>query len=510
MSTADDQAVAAPPDHGSAEHHPMHARRWAVLAIIALAQLMVVLDATIVNIALPTAQADLQFSDDTRQWVVTAYALAFGSLLLLGGRLGDVYGRKRVFLAGLGGFAVASAIGGMAGNIEVLIAARALQGAFGALLAPAALSLLTTTFVDPAERAKAFGIYGAIAGGGGAVGLLLGGVLTEYLSWRWCLYVNLIFAAIAIPAAARLLIDAPTGANRKLDLPGVTTSVLGLFLVVFGLAKAETEGWESAATIVPLVAGVLVLAVFVALQRRTHDPLLPLSVVTDRLRGGAFLAVGIAGAGMFAVFLFLTYFLQQNLAMSPVESGVAFLPMIGFVIITATMATAILVPRIGPKPLVAAGMLLSTGAMVGLAQLSVTATYAGTVLPAIIVAGMGMGLIMAPSMAAATQGVDGGHAGVASATVNTSQQIGGSIGTALLSSLAASAVSDSVKSALVASPELAGKPTQAVIAAAQVDGYTTAFWWAAAIFAIGTIVTVVVMPSGVQETDPAAGPVFAH
>jgi EmrB/QacA subfamily drug resistance transporter len=496
----------APPDGATAhQHHPMHARRWAVLAVIALAQLMVVLDATIVNIALPTAQADLGFSDDTRQWVVTGYALAFGSLLFVGGRLGDLYGRKRVFLAGLAGFAGASALGGMAQSIEVLIGARALQGAFGALLAPAALSLLTTTFIDPDERAKAFGIFGAIAGGGGAIGLLLGGVLTEYLSWRWCLYVNLIFAAIAIVGAARLLVDAPTpGVSRSLDLPGVFTSTLGLFLIVFGLAKAETAGWEAAVTIAPLVIGVLTLCVFVALQRRTDDPLLPLGVVTDRLRGGSFLAVGISGAGMFAVFLFLTYFLQQNLGMSPVESGVAFLPMIVGVVITASMATAVLVPRIGPKPLVTLGMLISAGAMVGLAQLTVTSTYAGTVLPAIIFAGIGMGLIMAPSMASATQGVDAAHAGVASATVNTSQQIGGSIGTALLSSLAASAVTSSVQSAGVPNP------TPAILAAAQVEGYTTAFWWAGGIFLLGALVAGFVMPSGVPETDPNAGPVFAH
>lgn len=483
---------------------PMHARRWAVLAVIALAQLMVVLDATIVNIALPTAQADLGFSDDTRQWVITAYALAFGSLLLLGGRLGDVYGRKRVFLAGLGGFAVASAIGGLAGSIEVLIGARALQGAFGALLAPAALSLLTTTFTDAQERAKAFGIFGAIAGGGGAVGLLLGGVLTEYLSWRWCLYVNLIFAAIAIPAALRLIVDTPVTATRRLDLPGVATSVLGLFLVVFGLAKAETAGWAAAVTIAPLVLGVVVLGAFVWLQRRTEDPLLPMSVVTDRLRGGSFLSVGIAGAGMFAVFLFLTYFLQQNLRMSPVESGAAFLPMIGFVIVSATLATAVLVPRIGPRPLVTVGMVISAVAMAGLAQLSVGSTYAGTVLPAIMLAGAGIGMVIAPSMAGATQGVGDAHAGVASATVNTSQQIGGSIGTALLSSLAASAVTDSIQAAGVPNP------TPAIIAAAQIEGYTTAFWWAAGIFAIGALIAGFVMPRGVPVHEPGAAPAFAH
>lgn len=504
------------PDHlrraNAAHHERTHRLRWAILAIIGLAQLMVVLDATIVNIALPTAQADLGFSDDTRQWVITAYALAFGSLLLLGGRLGDVFGRKRVFVAGLGGFAVASALGGLAQNIELLIAARALQGVFGALLAPAALSLLTTTFTDPGERAKAFGIYGAIAGGGGAIGLLLGGVLTEYLSWRWCLYVNLIFAAVAIAGALPLLRDAPVTGRRKLDMPGVLSSTLGLFLIVFGLAKAETAGWEAAITIAPLAIGTLVLAGFVALQRRTVDPLLPLSVVTDRLRGGSFLAVGIAGAGMFAVFLFLTYFLQLNLNMSPVTSGAAFLPMIVAVVLTASIATAVFVPRVGPRPLVTLGMLIAAGAMFGLAQLEVDSTYATGVLPSLIGTGLGVGLVMAPSMAGATQGVGGNHAGVASATVNTAQQIGGSIGTALLSSLAASAVSDSVRTALVAQPALQGKATPAILAAAQVEGYTTAFLWATAIFLLGAVVAAVVMPRGVPEQDPstAGQPVFAH
>jgi EmrB/QacA subfamily drug resistance transporter len=498
------------PHHHQHQHHPMHARRWAILAIIGIAQLMVVLDATIVNIALPTAQHELGFSDDSRQWIVTAYALAFGSLLLLGGRLGDLYGRKRVFITGLSGFAIASAIGGAAQSVEMLIAARALQGVFGALLAPAALSLLTTTFVDPDERAKAFGVFGAIAGGGGAIGLLLGGALTEYLSWRWCLYVNLAFAAIAIIGGARLLVDRERDAARGIDLPGVATSTVGLFLIVFGLAKAETAGWGAAITIAPLVIGTAVLAVFVVLQQRSSDPLLPLSVVRDRLRGGSFLAVGISGAGIFAVFLFLTYYLQQSLQMSPITSGVAFLPMIVTLVICASTATAVIAPRIGPRALVTLGMLIGAGGMFLLAQLDTSSTYASDVLPALIAMGAGMGLIFAPSMSGATLGVDAGHAGVASATVNTSQQIGGSIGTALLSSLAATSVSDSVSAALASHPELAGKPTQAILAAAQIDGYTTAFSWAAGIFLIGAIITAVVMPGGVPEVDPDAGPVFAH
>ena len=285
-------------------------RRWWILAILGVAQLMVVLDATIVNIALPSAQEALGFSDDSRQWIVTAYALAFGALLLIGGRLGDLFGRKRTLVAGLVGFAAASAIGGAADSFGVLVAARSAQGAFSALLAPAALSLLTTTFSDPRERGRAFGIYGAIAGGGGAIGLLLGGVLTEHMSWRWTLYVNLLFAIPAALGALALLARQARDARPHIDVPGTLTATGGLFALVYGFAQAETHGWGSATTLGFLAGGVALLAAFVAIERRAAHPLLPLRVVLDRNRGGAYLATGIAGAGMFGVFLFLTYYLQ--------------------------------------------------------------------------------------------------------------------------------------------------------------------------------------------------------
>ncbi|MBJ7472541.1 MAG: MFS transporter [Solirubrobacteraceae bacterium] len=463
---------------------------------------MVVLDATIVNIALPSAQADLGFSDENRQWIVTSYALAFGSLLLLGGKIGDLIGRKRVFIVGLIGFAVASAIGGAAGTFEMLVASRALQGVFGALLAPAALSLLTTTFTDPQERAKAFGIFGAIAGGGGAVGLLLGGVLTEYLSWRWCLYVNLAFAGVAALGAARLLVDAPRARPRPvLDLPGAVAASVGLFLLVFGFSRAETDGWEAAITIGSLAGALVALAAFVQIQRVSKHPLLPLSIVLDRARGGSYLAVGLSGAGMFAVFLFLTYYLQQSLGMSPIQTGVAFLPMIACLVVAAAVSTTQLLPRFGPRPLVTAGMLLGAGAMLALSGLTVDSTYAGHVLPALLPMGLGMGLIIAPSMQTATLGVPHADAGVASATVNTSQQVGGSIGTALLSTLAASAVTASAS----------GKaPSPQVLAVAAVDGYTTAFAWAAGIFLFGAVVCGALLPSGATEHEPGAAPAMAH
>jgi EmrB/QacA subfamily drug resistance transporter len=476
-------------------------RRWWILAILGVAQLMVVLDATIVNIALPSAQEALDFSDDARQWIVTAYALAFGALLLIGGRLGDLFGRKRTLIAGLIGFAAASAIGGAADSFGVLVAARAAQGAFGALLAPAALSLLTTTFTDPSERGKAFGIYGAIAGGGGALGLLLGGVLTEHLSWRWTLYVNLLFAIPAALGALALLARQARDARPHIDVPGTLTATGGLFALVYGFAQAETHGWGSATTLGFLAGGVALLAAFVAIERRAAHPLLPLRVVLDRNRGGSYLATGIAGAGMFGVFLFLTYYLQQTLGYSPIETGFAFLPMLGAVMLTATMSTAALLPRVGPRPLVTLGMLFAAGGMVLLAQLAVDSTYAAHVLPGLLLSGVGIGLVMAPAMSTATLGVDEHDAGVASATVNTMQQIGGSLGTALLSTLSASAVSS----------YMAGKATTADVAAqAAVHGYTTAFWWAAAIFAAGALVSGLLLRTGAPQVAPGAQPVLAH
>jgi EmrB/QacA subfamily drug resistance transporter len=322
-----------------AHANPHHARRWLILFVIAIAQLMVVLDATVVNIALPSAQKALNFSDDQRQWIVTAYALAFGSLLLLGGRIGDLFGRKLTFVVGLGGFAGASALGGFAGSFEVLVAARALQGVFGALLAPAALSVLTTTFTEPDERGKAFGIFGAVAVGGAAIGLILGGLLTQYLNWRWCLYVNLAFAVPAALAAMTLLHNEVAERKPRLDIPGAITATAGLFALVYGLANAQTHSWGDATTVGMLVAGVALLAGFVVIQRRSRHPLLPLRVVLDRDRGGSFLAMALSGAGVFGVFLFLTYYMQQTLGFSPVKTGLAFLPMTFAIVVSATSAS---------------------------------------------------------------------------------------------------------------------------------------------------------------------------
>jgi EmrB/QacA subfamily drug resistance transporter len=484
--------------------NPHHARRWLILFVIAIAQLMVVLDATVVNIALPSAQRALAFSNDQRQWIITAYALAFGSLLLLGGRIGDLFGRKRAFAIGLMGFAGASALGGFAQNFDVLVAARALQGLFGALLAPASLSILTTTFTDPEERGKAFGVFGAVAVGGAAIGLILGGVLTEYLNWRWCLFVNLLFAVPAALAAMTLLHNEIPEHRGRIDLPGAVTATTGLFAIVYGLANSETNGWADPVTIGMLLAGLLLLVGFVVIQTRSSHPLLPLRVVLDRDRGGSFLAMGLSGAGMFGVFLFLTYYLQQNLGFSPIQTGFAFLPMTGSIVISAVGASTKLLPKIGPRPLIGGGMLLASAGLATLTTIGPHTAYATHVLPGILVMGAGMGLVFSSAMATATFGVEISDAGVASAMVNTMQQVGGSIGTALLSTLAASAVTSELAS-------VGGRPDAAALAHAAVHGYTTAFWWSAGIFAAGAIVSSALLTRRSVEVGAAAAePALVH
>ena len=464
---------------------PGDRRRWLILGVIGLAQLMVVLDVTVMNIALPSAQRALHFTTADRQWVVTAYTLAFGSLLLLGGRLADLLGRKVTFLIGLLGFAGVSAIGGASVNFGMLITARACQGAFGALLVPSALSLLTTTFTEPKERGKAFGIYGAIAAAGGAIGLLLGGALTEYLSWRWTLYVNLIFAGAAFIGGAILLTRQSPQVKPKLDIPGVLLVSSALFCLVYGFSNAATHGWHAPSTWGFLVAGVALLVVFAIWQGRAASPLLPPRIVLDRNRGGAYASMLIASSGMFGVFLFLTYYLQQTLAYSPVVTGFAILPIAGGIAIAANLSTIVLMPRIGPKPLVATGFVVAAGAMTWFAQLGPHTGYVGGVLGPIILTGAGLGMVIAPSINTGTFGVAPRDAGVASATVTVGQQLGASIGTSLLNTIFASAVA-SYLTLHIASARLIGR--QALLGQALAHGYDTAFWWVAGIFAGGAIV----------------------
>ncbi len=464
-----------------------YSRRWWILAVLGVAQLMVILDSTIVNIALPTAQHDLHFSNADRQWIVTAYSLAFGSLLLLGGRIGDMIGRKRALLIGLVGFAVASAIGGASVDFTMLVIARTVQGAFGALLAPSVLALLTTTFTDPGERGQAFGIYGAIAGAGGAIGLLLGGILTSYASWRWTLFVNLVFAASAITGAL-LWLQRDEGADHDpFDLPGLFLVAGGLFCLVFGFSHAETTAWSDPYTIGFLVAGVVLLAVFAYFETQAKYPLLPPRVVRNRTRGGSMLAMLFASVGIFGVFLFLTYYLQGTLGFSPVKTGVAFLPLVAALAATAQVSNRILLPRFGPKPIVPIGLLVCAAALFGLHLVGLHSSYVTHVLPYLLVLGVGFGLSVAPAFSTGTLGLAPQDAGVGSATLNTAQQVGGSIGTSLLNTLAAGA----------ATSYLVGRAvTPANLQAALLHSYTTAFLWSASIFVAGAVVAGLVLKRG--------------
>ncbi len=461
-------------------------RRWIALLFIALAQLMVVLDATIVNIALPSAQRALDISDGDRQWVITAYTLAFGGLLLFGGRIGDLIGRKRTFLIGLVGFAAASALGGASYDERMLLGARALQGAFGALLAPSALSLLAVTFTAPKERAKAFGIYGAIAGGGAAIGLILGGVLTEYLNWRWALYVNVPIAALGLLGGSIFIKAHAPRRRARLDVPGAVLVTTGLISLVYGFTRAESKGWSERGVIGLFTVAFVLLVAFIVAESLTKEPLLPLRVVLDRNRGGAYLAVGLSVIGMFGLFLFLTYYLQTVKEYSPVESGLAFLPMTAGMITGSTQISARLMNRVPPRLLMAPGLLVATGGVALLTRLQADSSYVTLVLPAQILLGLGLGSAFMPAMNLATLGVDLRDAGVASAMVNTSQQVGGSIGTALLNTIAAGATT-----AYLADHA----PAPGLAAIGLVHGFTVALWWAVGVLLLAALAVVVLVDS---------------
>jgi EmrB/QacA subfamily drug resistance transporter len=473
-------------------------RRWAALVLIAVAQLMIVLDGTIVNIALPTMQHALHISEVNKQWVITAYALAFGSMLLLGGRIADFTGRKRAFIIGLVGFAAASAVGGAAVDQQMLYVARAVQGMFGALMAPAALSLLTVTFTEEKERARAFGVYGAIAGGGTAIGLIMGGVLTQYASWRWTLLVNVPIAVIAAFFATRVLHESKAGGNTKYDIPGALTSTAGLAALVYGFNKANTDGWSSATTLSLLAAGVVLLIGFLAIELRTSHPLLPMRVILDRNRGGSFLSSLLMGVGMFGVFIFLTYYLQQILGYSALKSGFAFLPFTFGVIAGAGVATRFL-PQIGPRLLMVAGFGLATVGMVLFTGIGVDTSYLTHVVPAEVVMSFGIGLFFVPLSSTSLIGVADHDAGVASALVNTTQQIGGALGTAMLVTFATTATTNYLTS------HAAHATNQGLLVAqASVHGYVTAFMWSAGILAAATL-TVAVLVKARKSDLPAGG-----
>jgi len=469
-------------------------RRFRALAVIAVAQLMIVLDATVVTIALPSAQRALHISVANRQWVLTAYTLAFGGLLLLGGRIADYMGRKRMFVLSLLGFAGASALGGLAQNAAMLFGARALQGAMAAVMAPAALSLITVTFTEPRERARAFGVYGAIAGGGAAIGLILGGLLTQYASWRWTLLINTPIAVAAAVLALRLVRESRTTVRTNYDVPGAVTATAGLLSLVYGFTRAGTSGWGSTPTLAFVSVGVVLLAGFVLIETRTSHPLLPMRVLVDRNRGGSFLASLLVGIAMFATFLFLTFYFQGTLGFSAIRSGFAFLPFSVGIITGATVSSRLLT-RIGPRALMVGGFVLAATGLGLFTLVGPHSSYFAHIFPAELIVSLGMGTAFVPLSSTALIGVDPSDAGVASAMVNTTQQTGGALGVSLLNTIAASATTAYLVS------HGAGPAARA---AAVVHGYTTAFTVSAVLLGVAAVTTFFILRATRHDLDGGA------
>ena len=453
--------------------------RWRTLLVVAISQLMLVLDSSIMNIAIPSAKVDLGISDANQQWVITAYTLAFGSLLLLGGRIGDYMGRKKIFIIGLIGFASASALGGFAANQGMLYGSRALQGVFGALLAPAALAIISQTFTVPAERAKAFGVFGAISGGGAAIGLIVGGTLTEFFSWRWCLGVNTPIAIVAALLAFKYVHESKAEGDNSYDIPGVITATLGLFSLTYGFNEAAHKGWSDGHTLAFFAAAAVLLVSFVIIERKVANPLMPLRVILDRNRGGSYLGSLVVGAGLFSMFLFLGLYLQVVLGYSPLRSGFAFLPFTAGIIIFAGVASQLL-PKFGPKPLMVPGLIAAGIGLLLLTRITPETSYATHVVPSLLIMSSGMALVFIPLTSTSLHGISGHDTGVASAMVNTSQQIGGSLGTALLNTVAATATTS-----YIAANAAMGK---ALPAFAMTHGFTTAFKFSAALLFTGALV----------------------
>ncbi len=474
--------------------------RWRTLFVVAVAQLMIVLDSSIMNIAIPSAKVELGITDANQQWIITAYTLAFGSLLLLGGRIGDYMGRKKIFLIGLAGFAAASAFGGIAANQGMLYASRALQGVFAALLAPAALAIISVTFKVPAERAKAFGVIGAISGGGAAIGLILGGTLTEYASWRWCLGVNTPIAIIAGFLAIKFVRESKAQGDNTYDIPGVFTATAGLFSLTYGFNEAATKGWSSNSTIAFLVISLILLAIFVVIEKRVKNPLMPLRVVTERNRGGSYLGSLVVGAGLFSMFLFLGLYLQVILGFSPLKSGFAFLPFTAGIIIFAGVASQLL-PKFGPRPLMVPGLTFAGIGLLLLTRITPETSYLTHVVPSLLIMSSGMALVFIPLTSTSLHAVSNHDTGVASAMVNTSQQVGGSLGTALLNTVAATAAT----SYATANTQLGEK----VMPFAMTHGFTVAFKFSAALLFTGAVVLFFFINIGKESLVETEG-VVAH
>jgi EmrB/QacA subfamily drug resistance transporter len=453
--------------------------RWLVLAIVCVAQFMVVLDATVVNVALPTIQRDLDFTVADLQWIINAYTLVFGGFLLLGGRASDLLGRQRLFIAGVVIFTVASAINGIATSSGVLIAGRGLQGLGAAFVSPAALSVLTTTFEEGAERTRALGVWSAIAAGGGAVGLILGGVLTEYLSWRWVFFVNLPVGAAATFAALRFVPNSRAEEEIKTyDAAGAVTVTGGLLVLVYAIVKAQSYGWGSTKTILLFAAAVVLLAIFVAVEQRSRAPLIRLGIFRLRSLTGSNGAMLLVAAGLFAMFYFASLYQQQILHYSPVKAGFAFVPFTLGIIVGAGLSQT-LISKLGVRTVTYIGITLGTVGLLYFARLPTHGTYLKDIFPTIAITSIGMGLTFVPLTLLATTNVGAEDAGLASGLLNTSQQVGGSLGLAILSTLAASRTSHLLGD---------GPTTTALRASASTRGYHVAFLVGAAMLALGALI----------------------
>jgi EmrB/QacA subfamily drug resistance transporter len=410
---------------------------WLVLVLICIAQFMVILDATIVNVALPSIQKDLGLNEANLQWIINAYTLVFGGFLLLGGRAGDLLGRKRLFLIGLVIFTAASLLNGLSSSSGMLIGFRALQGLGAALISPAALSIISTTFAEGKERAKALGVWAAIAIGGSAVGLVLGGALTQSFSWPWIFFVNVPVGVVAFFAALRYVPESKDeNAHRSYDIGGAVSVTGGLMALVFAIVKAETDGWGSTTTIGFFVLAAALLVSFIVIELRSAEPLVRLSIFRIRSLSTANLSMFLVGSGMFAMFFFNTLYIQRVLDYGPLKAGVAFLPFTAGVMVSAGLASG-LTPRIGVRPVTAVGMIATVVGMLLFARMPVDGSYLTDVLPAMVICSVGMGAVFMPLTLVATTGLKDEDQGLASGLFNTSQQIGGALGLAILSTIAA-------------------------------------------------------------------------
>jgi EmrB/QacA subfamily drug resistance transporter len=439
---------------------------------------MVILDTTIMIVALPSAQHSLGFSNSDRQWVITAYTLTFGGLLLLGGRISDMVGAKRTLITGVIGFAAASALGGAAQSFAMLVVARGVQGLFGALLAPSVLSLLNTTFTEPRERARAFGVYASIAIGGAVAGLILGGLLTQYLDWRWCLYVNVPIAVLVSIGAVTVIPPRPGHPGIRLDIPSAVLGCGGLVALVYALGQAATDGWASSQVLGGFAASAVLLISFVVLQAKVPNPLLPLRILANRNRAGSYLGLLCVVIAVNGVLLFLTYFLQTIDHYSPVKTGLAFAPLMVMNGLAATQISSRLLPRVPTRLLIIPGLTLAALGTALLTRLSPEAGYAGYLLPAEVVLGFGLGLSMVPFISTATHNADPRDVGVTSAATNTVTQVGASIGTALINTIAATATATYLATHAARSD---------VVARATVHGYTVASAYATGFLLLGAV-----------------------